>query len=74
MSSAIKKRLIIVIVVIVVLALAIMGVSGVFSGGSADDDQAATEVQGDGLVLEDTATVEVDIPEEETTTPAAAEE
>jgi hypothetical protein len=62
------------LVVAVVLVVAIL--IAVFTKGDAGDgasDAASEEVQSEGLVIEDTATVQVDIPDE-TTSEAAAEE
>jgi len=61
-SVSMKKKLIILIVIIVVLAVAILfavGAIGPKAGGSSATDNK--ELQNDGLVIEDTATVEVDI-------------
>ncbi|MDR3225669.1 MAG: hypothetical protein LBT52_05160 [Clostridiales Family XIII bacterium] len=65
-SASMKKRLIILIVIVVALAVAIL--LAVYMNGDSPGGASGTqtnEIQNDGLVIEDTATVEVDIDEDE---------
>jgi preprotein translocase subunit SecG len=72
-----KQKLIILIAIIVVLAVAIFfvnrsGGDGIGGGTASAGD---TEISNEGFVMEDSATVEVDIPDnEKKTTEAAADE
>jgi flagellar basal body-associated protein FliL len=73
-----KQKLIILIVIIVVLAVAIFIAVNKQSGGIGGASAGNSEIANDGYVMEDTATVQVDIPDKEKkakkTTEAAANE
>jgi flagellar basal body-associated protein FliL len=63
-SVSMKKRLIILIVIIVVLVVAILLVVKPWGDnpiGGGTNAAGTEEIQNDGLVIEDSATVEVDI-------------
>jgi flagellar basal body-associated protein FliL len=74
-NTSLRKKLIILIAIVVVLVVAVL-VAVNMNGKSdvADSGAAATTEEGQGLVVEDEVTVEVNIPEDESGSEESAEE
>jgi flagellar basal body-associated protein FliL len=75
-NSSLRKKLIVLIVIIVVLIVAILiAVNMKNNSGSAGAEGAVTtSEEGQGLVVQDEVTVEVDIPEDESGSEEPAED
>jgi uncharacterized protein (UPF0333 family) len=76
-DTVLKKRLMVLVVIVVAIIVGILVISN--QNGQSDKDSvgaasaAPGAVQNEGFVVEDTATVQVDIDDEQTSGPAAGE-